>query len=215
MKTPIKAIVFDFGGVLLDWDPRYLYKRYFNGDSRAMERFLKEIDFYHWNAQQDGGRSFEEGIREHSSRFPQYADLIQAYFDRWEDSIRGVIPGSVEILRRLKEAGYRIFGLSNWSAETYPRASHRFEFFQLFDRVFLSGELGLVKPDPAIYEYFLTGVKCTAPECVLIDDTLENIVSAKRIGFKTIHFQSPQKLAAALEQLQLLDPYGPEAKYAP
>jgi 2-haloacid dehalogenase len=112
----IKAIIFDFGGVLLDWDPRYLYQRYFPEQPGAMEQFLAEINFYEWNAQQDKGRSFADGIAELSAQFPWHAHLIQAYFDCWEDSISGPITGTVDILHRLKQNGAPLYGLSNWSS---------------------------------------------------------------------------------------------------
>ena len=143
MGSSIKAIIFDFGGVLLEWDPRNLYQRYFPDHPQAMDDFLDEIDFYDWNSQQDKGRTFADGIAELSAQFPQHAHLIQAYYDHWEDSITGAIPGTVEILHRLKRIGYPLYGLSNWSAETYPRAKAKYPFFDWFDKVILSGEVKL------------------------------------------------------------------------
>src|SRR5690349_5659571 len=115
-NTKIQAIVFDFGGVLMDWNPRYLYRQFFNGDADAVEAFLTEIGFNEWNLEQDRGRPFSEAVTLLSSQFPHHGDLIKAYFDRWDETIAGTIPGTVEILARLKQAGLRLFGLSNWSA---------------------------------------------------------------------------------------------------
>jgi 2-haloacid dehalogenase len=200
----IQAIIFDFGGVLLDWDPRYLYQRYFPDQPKAMDQFLAEIHFYEWNAQQDQGRTFADGIAELSMQFPQHAHLIQTYFDRWEESISGPISGSVDILRRLKQKGYPLYGLSNWSAETYPRVRLKYPFFDWFDDVILSGAVKLNKPDPAIFNLLLNKAGHTAPECVLVDDALPNIASAKKLGFATIHFTSPDQLQIELQRLNLL-----------
>ena len=203
MSTPIKAIIFDFGGVLLEWDPRHLYQRFFPGQAQAMDAFLAEIDFYAWNAQQDKGRAFAEGIAALSAQFPQHARLIQAYYDHWEDSITGAITGSVEILRALKENGYPLFGLSNWSAETYPRARRMYPFFELFDDIILSGEVKLNKPDPAIFRLLLKRIGYSARECLLIDDSQPNIETAKSLGFNTIHFASPTQLKSAMRPYHL------------
>lgn len=204
MSTPIKAIIFDFGGVLLEWDPRNLYRRYFPGQPQAMDDFLDEINFYEWNAQQDKGRTFAEGTAELSARFPQYAELIQAYFENYEDSIAGVIEGTVKILQMLKENGYPLFGLSNWSAETFPRAQHAYPFFDWFNDIILSGDVKLNKPDPAIFNLLLNKTEYSAPECLLIDDSKPNVNAAKELGFNTVLFKSPPQLESELQRLRLL-----------
>lgn len=204
MQPHIKAIIFDFGGVLLHWDPRNLYRRYFNGQTQAMEAFLEKIDFYNWNAQQDLGRPFIEGIAEHSIMHPEFAHLFQAYFEHWEDSIVGEIRGTVAILETLRKKNFPLFGLSNWSAETYPRAEKIYPFFEWFDDIVLSGEVGLNKPDPAIFTLLLDRIGFSAAECILIDDTLLNIKAAKELGFNTIHFSSPEKLYVELTRLAVL-----------
>ena len=204
MQNKIKAIIFDFGGVLVGWDPRNLYQRYFPSQPQAMEAFLKEIDFYNWNIQQDKGRPFAEGIAEHIAKFPQYAHLIRAYNEHWLDSITGDIPGTVAILKTLKDKNYRLYGLSNWSAETFPRVRPQYPFFEWLDDIILSGEVGLNKPDPAIFNLLLNRTGHTAPECVLIDDSQTNIDVAKEMGFKAIHFTSPEELQTALQELDVL-----------
>ena len=204
MSTPIKAIIFDFGGVLLNWDPRNLYQRFFPGQPQAMDDFLAEIDFYEWNDHQDKGRPFAEGIAELSAQFPQHAHLIQAYYDNWEDSITGANSGTVEILQTLKERGYPLFGLSNWSAETYPRARNKYRFFDMLDDIVLSGEVKLNKPDPAIFNLLLNKIGYSAPECVLIDDSQANVEAAKELGFHTVHFKSPEQLRVELQKYRLL-----------
>ena len=203
-SSAIKAIIFDYGNVLIEWDPRRVYRRYFPNDHQAMESFLAEINFMEWNAQQDKGRSFKEGIAVLSNAFPHHAPLIKAYHDHWKDSIGGSITGTVEILKRLKQAGYLIYGLSNWSKETFPYAHDKYDFFEFFDDMIISGFVGLVKPDPAIYHLILTKIKKPARECLFIDDSAVNINQAKQLGFKTIHFKSPGQLGDELEQMGLL-----------
>jgi 2-haloacid dehalogenase len=204
MNSPIKAIIFDFGGVLLEWDPRNLYQHYFPNQPGAMEDFLTEIDFFAWNAHQDKGRTFAEGNAELIAQFPQHAKLIEAYFENWEDSITGANEGTVDILHTFKEKGYPVYGLSNWSAETYPRAQHMYPFFDWFDDIILSGEVKLNKPDPAIFNLLLNKIGYTAPECLLIDDSQPNIATAIELGFATVHFTSAEQLQTELQGMNLL-----------
>ena len=192
------VIIFDFGGVLLDWNPRHLYRKVFKGDEQAMERFLTEVDFYNWNIYQDQGRPFAEGIRIACDQHPQYCDLLQIYRDRWIETISGPIHGTVEILRELKQSGYRLFGLSNWSDETFYMTRDQFEFLDLFEQIIISGAVGLIKPDPAIFELLLEKVGSPAEQCLLIDDSPDNVASATRLGFQTVHFKSPAQLRQAL-----------------
>jgi 2-haloacid dehalogenase len=205
MHTNIKAVIFDFGGVLLDWDPRNLYRRYFPHDPDAMEQFLNEINFMEWNSHQDKGRPFREATAELAGQFPQYSQLIHAYHEHWEESLVGDIPQSVELLKRLKQKGFPLYALSNWSAETYPIARKRYPFIDVFEDVVISGEVKLIKPDPAIFELLLKRNKLNAGECLLIDDSGKNIVAAKELGFQAIHYQSPGQLKSELSRLGLLE----------
>jgi 2-haloacid dehalogenase len=203
MNPSIKTIIFDFGGVLLKWDIHNLYLHYFNQPGQ-IDRFLAEINFSSWNAEQDRGRPFESGIAELSGQFPKYAHLIRAYYDHFENTIVGPIYGTVDILRELKRAGYSLYGLSNWSTETYPLVQRKYEFFNLFDGIILSGDVKLIKPDPAIFNLTLQRIGRSAYECLMIDDTEANIVTAKKLGFVTIHFNSPEQLRMDLHHLNLL-----------
>ncbi len=205
MTSEIKAIIFDYGGVLLDWDPRNLYRRYFPNNPEAMEQFLNEIKFMEWNMHQDKGRPFKEGVAVLSGQFPQYSHLIHAYHENWEESILGEIPGTVEILKRLKQKGYLLYGLSNWSGETFPIARRKYPFFDLFDDIVLSGEVKLVKPELAIFNLLLTRIGRTANECLLIDDSDINISVARELGFITIHFKSAVQLKSDLSRIGILD----------
>ena len=204
MPVPIKAIIFDFGNVLVEWDPRLVYRRYFQNNDSAMEQFLHDVNFMDWNAQQDKGRPFAEGVAHLSSRFPHYSDLIQAYHDNWRESIGEALSGTVEILKRLKKSGYPLYGLSNWSAETFPHVREKFDFFHLFDDIVISGEVGSVKPEPEIFEIALKKFGTSASELLFIDDSLANIRQAKNMGFVTIHFLSPGQLENELKNFKLL-----------
>lgn len=204
MTTNIKAIIFDYGNVLLEWNPRYVYQRYFPNDSKGMEDFLKEIDFMEWNAQQDKGRTFAEGVAALSKQFPHHAHLIQAYHDHWVDSIGEAYWETVDIMHQLKDKGYPIYGLSNWSAETFPYAREKYNFFDLFDDMVISGAVGFVKPEPEIFQILLDKIGRPAEECLFIDDSFPNIQQANTMGFQTIHFVSPSQLKDTLVQMGLL-----------
>src|SRR5215203_2962215 len=204
MTTPIKAIIFDFGNVLLEWDPKLVYRPYFPNNEAGMEKFLHDVNFMDWNAQQDKGRTFAEGVAELSKLFPHYADLIQAYPDNWEHSIGDYFDGTVEIMKQLKKAGYSLYGLSNWSAETFPIAQKKYDFFNLLDDRVISGEVGLIKPEPEIFELLLNKIGRPAYECLFIDDAIANIEQAQKLGFATVHFQSSDQLAEELRRLHVL-----------
>lgn len=202
------AVVFDFGGVLIHWDPFLLYGPHFNNDRAAMQRFLDEIGFAEWNALQDAGRPFAEGIAELSARFPQHAALIRAYHERFEETLSGPIQGSVEILRALKQQGRTLYGLSNWSAETFERVRHNFPFLDLLETIVLSGEARVNKPDPRIFQVLLDRTGRQAGDCLLIDDSPANVAAAAVLGFQTVRFESPQQLKDALVRRGLLAPNG-------
>jgi 2-haloacid dehalogenase len=203
LHSRIKAFIFDFGGVLLGWDPHNLYRPFFD-DSQQIDRFLAEIDFPEWNKQQDRGRPFVEGVAELSARFPKHAHLIHAYHELWEDSLTGPVPGMIEILKTLKAAGYGVYGLSNWSAETFPVAYRKFDFFKLLDGYIISGDVHLVKPEPAIFYLMLEMIGRPASECLLIDDSPQNIEAARGLGFATVLFRSAGSLTQELQKRGLL-----------
>lgn len=197
----IKNIVFDFGGVLLDWNPRYFYRTFF-WDENEMEHFLANICTDEWNAEQDRGRSFSEGVKLLQSQHPEYRNAIQLYSDKWEEMLKSELPDGVKLLRELKDRDYRIWGLTNWSAETIQIAYRKHDFFQLFDGIVVSGEEKLIKPDRRIYEVLLDRYKLHAGESVFIDDNHANIKTAQELGFKAILFDNitnvREQLAAVL-----------------
>jgi len=204
MPTNIKAIIFDFGNVIIEWDPRHVYRRYFPNDTEGMERFLIEVDFMTWNAQQDKGRSFTEGVADLSAKFPQYTELIQAYHEHWIDSIGTAYMETVEIMKELKQAGYPLYGLSNWSAETFSLVHKKYDFFSLLDDMVISGTVGYVKPEPEIYQIMLDKIGKPAQECLFIDDSLPNIKQAEKLGIIGIQFQSAEQLRSELRKYHLL-----------
>ncbi|MFT3894784.1 MAG: HAD family phosphatase [Anaerolineales bacterium] len=165
---------------------------------------MNEVDFHGWNAHQDRGRPFSEAVAELSSRFPQYSHLIQAYPDNYIELITDALWGTVEILKQLKQKGYSLFGLSNWSAELFPLAREKYHFFELFDGIVLSGAVGYNKPEPEIYHILLRKIGRPAQECLFIDDSLPNIQQAQQIGFATIHFESSEHLKKSLQNMNLL-----------
>jgi len=193
-----KTIVFDLGGVLIDWNPSHLYEKIFS-DQDEMEYFLKEICSLDWNSQMDVDKSFLDAIDELIPKFPQYEDQIRAYYLRWEEMIRGDIPGTVEVLREMKEAGYPLAALSNWSSETFPRIKDQYDFLSWFSPLMISGYIGYKKPDPEPFQILLHELGRDAGDCLFIDDMEDNIQEARRQGFEVIHFTSPEKLRQELE----------------
>ncbi len=195
----IRNLIFDFGGVLVQWDPRQVYLKYFSNDLQAVEHFLAEIHFSDWNLLQDAGRSFAEAVDLLSRQFPQYSELIRAYDREWEQSITGILPGTVEIVKKLKRAGYFLFGLSNWSAEKFPIIRSRYPFFHLFEDIVISGEVKMIKPDPVIFQLLLDRNHLSPETCLLIDDSPGNIDTARQLGIQTIFFTTSEQLSSELE----------------
>jgi len=194
MMNSKQAVVFDLGGVLIDWNPRHLYRKMFDGDEEGMERFLSEICTSEWNARQDEGRPFAEATEELIARHPEQAEFVRAFFDRWPEMIGGAINEAVEILAELNGAGREVYALSNWSAETFPHARNRFQFLDWFDFTVISGEIGLVKPNREVFDFLLEKTGRRAEECVFIDDSRANTTAARDLGFDVIHFRSPRQL---------------------
>ncbi len=203
-RHPSPVIVFDFGGVLLDWNPHYLYRKFFNNDPAATDRFLAEIGLVEWNNRQDAGRPLALAVQELAAQFPQHAALIHAFDERWVEMIGGAIQPTVEVLGALKQADYPLYALSNWSAETFARIRHRYDFLAWFDGIVLSGEVKLVKPDPRIYRLLLERIGRPAQDCLFIDDSAANIAAARELGFQTIRFESAAQLQKELLHLGLI-----------
>ncbi len=196
----IKNVVFDFGGVLMDWDPRYFFRSYFNDDEK-MEYFLSHICNSEWNSQQDAGRPFDEGVKLLQAQYPQYSKEIQLYKDKWEVMLKGEFPESVAFLKRLKAEGFGIYGLTNWAAETIPIAFAKYDFFKLFDGIVVSGEEKIIKPDPRIFQILLERYSLDAQECLFIDDTPANVETARHLGFQTILFDNIENVSRKTDEM--------------
>jgi 2-haloacid dehalogenase len=198
------TVVFDLGGVLIDWDPRHLYRKLFGCNEAAMEHFLATVCTHEWNRGQDAGRTFAEGARLLKAEHPDKAELIDAYCARFDEMMSGPIVGSVEILAELKTVGTRLYCLTNFSAETYPPTFERFEFLRWFRGVVVSGEVGVIKPDPRIFELLLKRFAIDPKRAVYIDDVAVNVDAARPFGIHAIHFITPTALRAELTELGLL-----------
>ena len=194
-----KNIVFDIGGVLVDSNPRYLLKDYFN-DNREMEYFLTHICTPEWNLEQDKGRSLAEGTRILQNKYPEYHALIQLFYDKYEKMLKSDIPETVALLKKLK-ARYKVYGLTNWSAETFKIAYAKFPFFKEFDGIVVSGQEKILKPDKRIYYRLLDRYNLKAENTVYIDDNLDNIRTAEEIGMVSIHFENAGQLEKELSIL--------------
>jgi 2-haloacid dehalogenase len=193
-----KNIIFDFGGVLVDWNPVYLYKKLFKVEAE-MHDFLANICTSDWNEQQDEGRTLREGTDYLIARYPEKAALIEAYYSRWEEMLAGPIEGTVDILQKLKNAGtYGLYGLTNWSTETFPIALARFDFFSLFDGILVSGVERIRKPNPAFYQLLLSRYNLLANECLFIDDNRRNTEAAIKLGISSITFENAEQLLKEL-----------------
>lgn len=202
LTSMIDTIVFDLGNVLIPWEPRWLFRKLL-ADEAAIERFLSEVDFSRWNLAHDAGQPFAVGIESHGARFPHYRHLLQAYFDRWEESVAPAFEESVALLRELKGAGYRMLALTNFSAETFPRARRLYDFLGEFDGIVVSGDEGLVKPEAAIYELLFARYGVSPENAVFIDDSAANVDTAQRLGMHAIHFTAPRMLRQSLKELGL------------
>jgi 2-haloacid dehalogenase len=192
------SLIFDFGGVLIDWNPRYLYRKIIPGGPAAVEAFLAEIRFDQWNAEQDRGRPLGMAISALSGQFPQYADWIRAYWERWDETIGGPLAGSVSLLARLRANGRDLNGLSNWPLETFRRVRPKYEFFDWFRTILVSGEVGVAKPDPEIFQLCLARVARPPEDCLFIDDNPANIAVAETLGLQALRFESPDLLEREL-----------------
>jgi 2-haloacid dehalogenase len=198
------VVVFDVGGVLLQWDPRHLYRKLFAGDDAAMEHFLGNVCTEEWNERQDAGRTFADAAAELLPAHADKAHLIHAFGRRFDEMIPGAIEETVDILRELKRAGVPLYAVTNWSAETFPSAQNRFDFLAEFDGIVVSGEEGVIKPDPRIFRILLDRYDIPAHAAVFIDDNPANAEAATNLGIHGIHFRSPQRLRRELVELGLL-----------
>ena len=198
------TVVFDLGGVLIDWDPRHLYRKMFNSDEAAMEAFLATVCSPEWNARQDAGRPFAEAVAQLVDAFPSERERIVAFHERWPETLGEGIAGTVAILGELHARAVPLYALSNWSAETFPIARERFPFLGLFDAIVISGQERISKPDPRLYRVLFDRHGLDPRDTVFVDDAPRNVEVAAEMGMHALHFTGPEPLRAALEALGLL-----------
>lgn len=199
---PLKNIIFDFGGVLIDWNPIYLYQEIFDKEE-DMNYFLEHVCRYEWNVLQDAGRSLAEGTRVLQEQHPEYREEIAMYYGRWDEMLGGTIKENVKLIKPLKEK-YNIYGLTNWSAETIPIAMERYDFFKDLDGMVVSGAEKIIKPDPQLYRILLERYGIQAGESLFIDDNYANIKTAQQLGFQTIHIVDGVNLEEVLKARAIL-----------
>ena len=189
----IKNVVFDFGGVLLDWNPRYFYKSIFNDDQK-MEYFLQNIATSTWNAQMDKGRSFEECMKELAEQYPEYKDPIMLYRKGWETMLKGPIESGMRVLDAVMNAQkFKVDGLTNWSAETFPGTFNKYKFLQKFEGIVVSGEEQMIKPEKGIYLTLIERYNLVPQETFFMDDNIQNVETALSRGINAVQFTGTDK----------------------
>ena len=200
----IKTIIFDLGGVLIDWNPEYLYLDIFEGDRVKMNAFFEQVCTMDWNENQDAGYPLSKATEDRIALFPEYETLIKIYYGRWEEMLGEAITGSVQILKKLiNDPKFRVVALTNWSAETFPVALKRFDFLHWFEGIVVSGTEKTRKPYPEIYQVTLDRFNIAPSETLFIDDNLRNIKGAEAIGINGIHFSTPEKLITDLNNFKI------------
>ena len=200
----IKNIIFDFGGVLVDWNPHYLFDKYFN-DINESNYFVENVCNSEWNAEMDGGKTFEQAVRERSEMFPKYAEALKLYQTNWMDTMGEEIPGMYDLIKSLKANGFPIiYGLTNWSAETFPTVQKTYRIFSLIDKIIVSGEVKQLKPNPEIFYTLLNKFDLKPEESLFIDDNLKNVEGAKAVGINAVLFRGVEKLREDLKNLRVL-----------
>jgi len=200
----INTIIFDLGAVLIDWNPHYMYRSVFD-DEEEMKNFLATVTTSDWNEEQDAGRSLQEGTELLVKQFPEHEANILLFYARWHEMLGDAFWDTVEIFKQLKETGkYKIYALTNWSAETFPVAFERYEFLKWFDGIVVSGAEKMRKPSPKFYQILLDRYHVKPDEALFIDDNKRNVLAAEKLGIKSIHFTSAEGLKEELISLAIL-----------
>jgi 2-haloacid dehalogenase len=200
----VNTVVFDLGGVLVDWDPRYLLRKVMPGREAEMEAILADVINHEWNLQRDTGDSWPDAMAELERRYPQWADIFRIYDERWVETIGGDKPETVEILHELISQDVRLLALSNWSAEKFPLGAEQFDWLRLFEGVVVSGRIGMVKPNKDIFDYLLNTYDVEAGDIFFIDDNEPNVIAARSYGIHTHHFRDADALRSELVSEGLL-----------
>ncbi len=197
----VDTIIFDLGGVLIDWNPRYLYRKIFKTEEE-ITWFMENICTLEWNDHQDAGRTFAEATEELVAQHPEWEVPIRAWYGRWEETISGSIEGTVSILKNLKEKGtHRLLALTNWSAESFPVAQKKFEFLNWFEGIVVSGDEKTRKPFPEFYHILFDRHQVDPSRAIFIDDNIKNVHGGRAVGLHVIHFQNPNQLLTELTSM--------------
>ena len=199
----MEAVLFDLGKVLLDWSPRYYYERFFT-DEHALERFLAEAVSLEWIHEMDRGKPMDQAIAERQRLFPEHADLLARWKQGWPEMLRGEIAGTVAILEELRSRGQRLYALTNFSAETFPIAQRRSPSLRLFADAVVSGEIGLVKPDPRIFALAIERCQLSPARTAYVDDMPVNVDAGRAAGLRALRFTTPERLREDLRALGAL-----------
>jgi 2-haloacid dehalogenase len=204
MRNKIDTIIFDLGGVLIDWNPEYVFLDVFHGDREKMQWFFDNICTSDWNENQDAGYPMAKATEERIALFPEYEKEIRMFYGRWVDMLGGAITGTVNILKQIIDSyQYKVVALTNWSAETFPIALKHFDFLRWFEGIVVSGEEKTRKPFDDIYYLILERFNINAENALFIDDNLRNVEAANNLGINTVHFQSPEKLLQQLKTFNI------------
>jgi 2-haloacid dehalogenase len=199
MTERLTTVVFDIGNVLVAWDPRNLYRRYFEGREEKMEWFLSNVCTPAWNVEQDRGRSFADAVdllvKEHP---PEWHPMIRAFDEQWQETISGPIHGTVDILKTLKRSNVPVYAITNWNQDKFREALARFDFLNSFDGIVVSGDERMLKPDREIFKLFCERYGVKPETAVFIDDSQRNVEGARAAGMHALHFTSPETLARDL-----------------
>lgn len=192
-----KNIIFDFGNVLVQWHPELVYGEYFGDEAKAWW-FLRHVADMDFRQRIDAGESVDGCIREKQEQFPEYAEAVELYRSHWREMLTDEVPGMREVISEIRSKNYEIYGLTNWSMETFPEARRRFGILQLIDRYVVSGAEGLVKPDPRLFQVLLDRYGLKAEECTFVDDNPDNVAAAQRMGMEGIVFVGAEELRKKL-----------------
>jgi 2-haloacid dehalogenase len=201
----VNTVVFDLGGVLVDWDPRHLLRKLMPGREAEMETLLAEVLNHAWNLERDKGDSWAMAMERNKADHPEWAEIFDLYTERWPETMGGAHDETVAILRELKGRGTPLYALSNWSAEMFPHAEEKFDWLQLFDGIVVSGRVKMIKPDRDIFEYLLETYGLDAADVLFIDDHEPNILAARSYGIAAHHFRDADALRQELVAEGLLD----------
>jgi len=201
----LDTIIFDLGGVLIDWNPNFVFDGIFNGDESRKAYFFKNVCTSDWNENQDAGYPLQKATEEKLAEFPEWETEIKAFYGRWEEMLGGPIQDTVDILQKIKNANsHRLYALTNWSAETFPIALERFGFLQWFEGIVVSGTEKTRKPFPGFYHILFERYGVEPGKALFIDDNLRNVEAGRALGMESIHFQSAEALEGALKKLNVL-----------